>query len=1155
MEFCHLHCHTQYSLLDGAADINALAQKAVADGQKALAITDHGNMFGVFEFVKTVQKHGLKPIVGCEFYLTFDHSRKEILTNFGMDEDGTTRGKKAFHQLLLAKNETGYRNLLRLCSLGYTEGFYFYPRIDFEQIKQHAEGLIATTCCLGGIVPQHILYRSEQEAEAIFLQWLEVFGDDYYIELQRHGLSEQDRVNTVLLRWSQRYGVRVIATNDVHYVNRQDAQAQDILLCLQTNKQVTDQQRMRFSNDEFFLKTTAEMQQLFADLPQALDSTGELASKVENLELKRKILLPVFPLPKPFSSVQQYLEHLARKGLRERYESPSPEAEERLNYELSIIEKTGFAGYFLIVQDFIQAARELGVWVGPGRGSAAGSLVAYCIGITHVDPLKYNLLFERFLNPDRITMPDMDIDFDDAGREKVIDYVVKRYGRNQVAQIVTFGTIGPKTAVRDVGRALGLSASEMNALARLIPEAPNMSFVRAYSESPDLVRLKNSGDERIRKVLRIAETLEGCVRHQGIHAAGIIIAPDDISNIVPVLLNKDNGLLVTQYEGKLIEEAGLLKMDFLGLKTLTILKEAVEAIARRHGIHLDLAALPLDDEATYRLFQSGETIGIFQFESEGMRKYLRELRPTNLEDLIAMNALYRPGPMNYIPDFIQRKHGKQQVNYLHPLVEPILKPTYGIMVYQEQIMQVAQVIAGFTLGQADLLRRAMGKKNKEEMQQQRQTFLDGAAARNIDRATAEQLFLMMEKFAEYGFNRSHAAGYALLAYQTAYLKAHYPAEFMAATLSSYMDSADNTAFYLAEVQRLGLTVLGPDINHSGVRFEAGDNRTIRFALAAIKGLGEGAVQAIVKEREAGGPYTSVFNLTARLPSRYLNRKGLESLAAAGAFDSLGTHRASYFATYRNETTTALDRAIRYGNEVQRRNEEHTLFGPAQGIHPEPPLPEAEPWSELEKLRREKEATGVYLSGYPLNGFHVEIASFCNCTIGQLADRVNGELRFAAIVTSVAHRTTRNGSDLVRFTLEDQTGNIELSLFGEECLQYRHLLEEGRLLYVKGRHEARRNDPLHIEFRVKSLMLLSEVRSRLARKVHLSFSLSDLKEMHLNKLKQCLTTYSGALPVFVQLVDEHNKPSLKLRTTRGGLNLSDECLYDLTSLDGIEVRLS
>ena len=856
-DFCHLHNHTQYSLLDGASDIKTLIKKAVQDEMKAVAITDHGNMFGVFEFVKEANKKNILPIIGCEFYLVPDRLKKELIAGFGNDEDGT-KGKKAFHQILLAKNETGYKNLMKLCSMGFLEGYYYNPRIDFNLIKEYREGLIASTCCLAGIVPQYILHKGEAEAEKMFKEWLDVFGEDYYVELQRHGIPEQDEVNAVLVRWAHKYGVKIIATNDAHYVNETDAVAQDILLCLQTNKNFNDANRMRFSNNQFYFKTKKEMEERFRDLPHALDNTLEVVSKIQPIELRKHILLPNFPLPKEFSSNQEYLEHLTWQGAKRRYPEMDDQTRTRLEHELSIIRTTGFAGYFLIVEDFIRSSRELGVCVGPGRGSAAGSAVAYCIGITNVDPIKYNLLFERFLNPERVSMPDMDIDFDDVGRARVIDYVVKKYGQNQVAQIVTFGTMGPKTGIRDVARVLGLPLPESNRIAKLIPELPGMKFERAFAEVPELAALKNSPDPKVQQVIQIAETLEGCTRHHGIHAAGIIIAPGDIRDHIPVMRDKDSQLLVTQYEGKLIEDAGLLKMDFLGLKTLSILKDALEDIERNHGVKIDLDVIPLDDAKTFELFQHANTIGVFQFESPGMRKYLRELKPTHIEDLIAMNALYRPGPMNFIPEYIDRKRGRKRVEYPHPMLEEILKPTYGIMVYQEQIMQAAQVLADYSLGSADLLRRAMGKKKMEEMQMHRSTFVEGARKKGVPEKAAENIFSVMEKFAEYGFNRSHSAGYAIIAYQTAYLKANFPSEFMAAILSNYVHSIDDTQFYLNEAKKLGIPTLGPDINESQTKFSANKKGEIRFSLAAIKGIGEAAVNAIVEERKCERTFQRFF---------------------------------------------------------------------------------------------------------------------------------------------------------------------------------------------------------------------------------------------------------------------------------------------------------
>ncbi|MBK9730467.1 MAG: DNA polymerase III subunit alpha [Chitinophagaceae bacterium] len=1157
-DFCHLHSHTQYSLLDGAADISSLMDKAVKEEMKAIAITDHGNMFGVFQFVKEAHKKNILPIVGCEFYIVPDRFKKELIAGFGNDEDGT-RGKKSFHQVLLAKNETGYKNLMKLCSLGFIDGYYYNPRIDFELIKQHSEGVIATSCCLAGIIPQHILYKSEAEAEAILKEWLDVFGEDYYIELQRHGIPEQDKVNQVLIRFARKYNVKVIATNDSHYVNQEDSEAQDILLCLQTNKAFDDPGRMRFSNNQFFFKTKAQMEERFIDIPEALDNTMEVVSKIEPLDLKKKILLPFFPLPAGYTSNQQYLEHLTWQGAKVRYDDISVAVRERLQYELSIIEKTGFSGYFLIVQDFINEAKKLGVWVGPGRGSAAGSAVAYCIGITNVDPLQYNLLFERFLNPERVSMPDMDIDFDDAGRQRVIDYVVQKYGQNQVAQIITFGTMGPKTGIRDVARVLGLPLAESNRIAKLIPEMPGMSFKRAYSEVKELAALRNSPDALIKKTIRIAETLEGCTRHHGIHAAGVIIAPSDIRDHIPVISPKDSTLLVTQYEGKLIEDAGLLKMDFLGLKTLSILKDALADIEKNHSIQIDLDKIPYDDLKTYELFQRGDTVGIFQFESPGMRKYLRELKPTHIEDLIAMNALYRPGPMNYIPDYIDRKHGRKKVSYPHPLLEEVLKPTNGIMVYQEQIMQAAQIMAGYTLGAADLLRRAMGKKDMKEMQKQRAIFVEGAKKKGIEGKSAEEVFTIMEKFAEYGFNRSHSAGYAIIAYQTAYLKANYPPEFMAATLSNYMGSTEDTQYYLNETKRFHIPTLGPDINESELKFTANKKGEIRFSLSAIKGVGEAAVIAIVAERENKGAYKNLFDLTKRVSSRSLNKKAAESLAAAGAFDCFeGTHRAQYFATLPGETISAIEKTIKNATADQARAnvKMQTLFG--EVAHEEmrnPVLPQTEQWPALVKLKREKEVTGVYLSGHPLEDYKMEMNNFCTSTVADLENYKNQEAAIAGIITTVEHRVSKNGKPFATFSIEDFTGATELVLFGEEYLKLKHFLVEGTMLFVKGKYQLRYNSEDRYELKISSIQLLQDIRERLTKRVTLNISLNDVNDQLILKIEELFTKYKGNFPVAIQVNDKSDNFSLNFNAQKATVNLSEEFMHMVDEFPEVELKLN
>src|SRR3569832_1152202 len=703
--FCHLHCHTQYSLLDGAAHIRNLVDKAQRLDMNALAITDHGNMFGVPHFVAAANRVGIKPIIGCEFYVASDmHNRKD---------------KTRYHQVLLAKNEMGYKNLSTLCSLGFLEGYYYKPRIDKHLIKQHAGGLMATTCCLAGEVSLTFLCLGEAAAEEHFLEWLDIFGEDYYIELQRHGIKAQSQCNEVLLRWSKKHQVKVIATNDVHYVDQQDSTAQDILLCLQTGKDYTDPNRMRFENDQFFLKSPQEMGALFADVPEALANTQEIAEKVQPISLERDVLLPLFHVPKGFATQDAYLRHLAFQGAKQRYGMLTQALEERIHYELNVIQAMGFPGYFLIVQDFVNAARQLGVLVGPGRGSVAGSVVAYCIGITNIDPIHYNLLFERFLNPERVSMPDIDIDFDDEGRQKVIDYVVDKYGKKQVAHIITFGSMGAKSSIRDVARVLGLSLDKANQMARLVPEKPGTTLAKAFAEVPELAALKENLTAPEGRVLSLAETLEGSARHTGLHAAGIIFAPDDLIRYIPVKSDKNSDLLVTQYDGSIVESVGMLKMDFLGLKTLSIIKNVLSLIEKNHGKHIDIDTICLEDRKTFDLYQRGDTVATFQFESEGMRQWLTKLKPSNIEDLIAMNALYRPGPMQFIPNFVARNHGHEKIVYVHPLLKDILKNTYGIMVYQEQVMQTAQIIAGYTLGGADLLRKAMGKKQVEEMAKQK----------------------------------------------------------------------------------------------------------------------------------------------------------------------------------------------------------------------------------------------------------------------------------------------------------------------------------------------------------------------------------------------------------------------------------------------------
>ncbi len=1173
--FVHLHCHTQFSLLDGAASIKEMMKKAKNDGMRALALTDHGNMFGAFKFVAEANAQGLKPIVGCEFYLVKDRFQK----NFKKGEKD-----KRYHQLLLAKNAEGYKNLSKLCSLGFIEGYYAkYPRIDKELILKYHKGLIATSCCLGAEIPQAIMYESEEKAEELLQWWIDVFGEDYYIELQRHhienvngkGMSQED-VNQVLLHFAKKYNLKVIATNDSHYVDEKDAAAHDILLCINTGAKVSDPKatdeesskgRFAFPNSEFYLKTQAEMNALFADVPAALDFTNEIYDKVENLKLKRDILMPNYPLPAGFQSQYEYLRYLTFQGAQQKYGTLTPEIEQRLNYELEVMHKMGFEGYFLIVQDFINAARKLGVWVGTGRGSAAGSAVAYCIGITNIDPLAYNLLFERFLNPERISMPDIDTDFDDEGRQKVIDYVVEKYGRNQVASIITYGTMAAKMAIKDVGRVLELPLTETNELAKLISDKPGTKLKDEY-EKPEIKAILAEDSLRSR-VLKEALVLEGSVRNRGVHAAGIIIAPDDITNYIPVCTDPQTPLLITQFDGKVIEEAGMLKMDFLGLKTLTILRDAIDLIQRNHNIKIDIDKIPLDDKKTFELYQKGNTIGTFQFESEGMQTWLRKLKPTHIEDLIAMNALYRPGPMDFIPVYINRKYGKEPVEYPHPLLEPILKHTYGIMVYQEQIMQTAQIIAGYTLGGADLLRRAMGKKDKEKMAKERDKFVKGAKElNNIDEKKANEIFDIMERFAEYGFNRSHSAAYSLIAFQTAYLKAHYPAEYMASVLTHAMGNIEKITFFLEECKRQNIQVLGPDINESTDKFSVNKKRQIRFGLAAIKGAGEVAVANIIEERQKNGDFKSIFDFVERVNLQAVNKRALESLVQAGCFDCFKEiPREAYFAKEKEEELTFIEKLIRYGNAIQaeKNNAQQSLFGNGTAqLIPMPKIPKNfTTWSHLERLNKEKEVVGFYVSGHPLNAYKLELQKFTSCRLKDIFKPKSEEnpepfykdkeIAIAGIVTELHTKQAKNGNYFVTFKLEDYDGSLQISLFGSDYAKFSPFIKQDALLFIKGKIQKRYHSEEY-EFRVQSIDFLADAREKLIKSLILHIDLLYLSDHLVAELEMLLQENKGKVPIKMILWDSEENIQVQTFSRKYTVNLETQLLESLEQLEGIKVGI-
>jgi DNA polymerase III subunit alpha len=1191
-DFNHLHVHTQFSLLDGAADISGLFKKAQADNMKAVAITDHGNMFGVFKFVAEAGKYNIKPIVGCEFYVVADRHKKQFTK-----EDKDVR----HHQLLLAKNAEGYRNLIKLCSLGYMEGLYSkYPRIDKELILQYHKGLIATTCCIGAEVPKTILKKGEDEGEKVFKWWLDLFGEDYYVELQRHHMKEQEQVNQVLLKFAAKHNVKVIASNDSHYIDREDANAHDILLCINTGekqstpavKEFTDDdasfkgKRFAFYNDQFYFKTSAEMNQLFSDLPEAIDNTNEIVDKVELLKLKQDILLPHFPVPPEFSSQDDYLEHLTFEGARQRYRDISPDIEERLKFELFTIRTMGFAGYFLIVSDFIKAGRDLGVFVGPGRGSAAGSAVAYCIGITNIDPVKYNLLFERFLNPDRKSMPDIDTDFDDEGRQKVIDYVVDKYGRNQVAQIVTYGTMAAKMSIKDVARVMDLPLQDSNALAKLVPDKPGIELNRVIHAplegekslkekeglmSEDLEDVKKlreiyKGSDLPAKVLKEAVILEGSVRGTGIHAAGIIIAPKDLSEIIPVATSKDTDLLITQYDGKVIEDAGVIKMDFLGLKTLTIIRDALTLIRQNRGVDIDIDTIPLDDKKTFELYQRGETNATFQFESAGMQKYLKDLKPDKFEDLIAMNALYRPGPLEYIPNFVKRKHGQEAVSYDLPDMEEYLQDTYGITVYQEQVMLLSQKLAGFSKGDADVLRKAMGKKDRKTLDKLKPQFIENATKKGHDPKILEKVWTDWEAFASYAFNKSHSTCYAFVAFQTAYLKAHYPAEYMAAVLTHNLSNIDKITFFMEECRRMGIPVLGPDVNESEYRFAVNSRGEIRFGLGAVKGVGEGAVVALVEERKANGPYTSLFNLTKRINLRAANKKSFESLALAGAFDSLGSYtRAQYFHTEGSETMNGIEKAIRYGNNHQENlnSAQASLFGESASVQAEadaePLLPMCEPWSRLEQLKKEKEVIGIYISGHPLDDFRLELENFCNCRLSDLKDieKLKGrEITIAGIVTEANHRLSKTGKPFGSFTIEDYEDSFQMALFSEDYLRMKHFLEKDAFLYIKGKVQNRFQSSDQFELKVQQIQLLTELREKMAQSVKLTIPADIVSEDFVSRITSVLSKYPGRCKLKVTFVNRDEKPfSVELQSKSIRVNPSNDFLQELQEIPEVQFRLN
>ncbi len=1191
--FTHLHVHTQYSILDGASDIGELFEKAKSYEQKALAITDHGNMFGVKLFHKTAKKYGIKPILGCEAYVAhssrFDKTDKE-------DRSGD-------HLVILAKNKVGYHNLVKIISYSWTEGFYYKPRIDKQLLRKHHEGLIVSSACLGGEIPQYIMQNNLKEAERAAAEYKEIFGDDFYLEMMLHqsGVPQLDsnvyqnqlKVNKEILKIAEKLDIKYIATNDVHFVNKEDAEAHDILICMSTQKEKDDPNRMRYSRKEY-LRSTQEMEELFKDTPLAISNTQEIADKIEEYSLDSNPIMPLFAIPQNFgleedfkqrydeATVRQefgekafdriggyekvirvkyeseYLRQTVYEGANKRWKNITDDIRERLDFELDTIKTMGFPGYFLIVWDFLKAAREMGVSVGPGRGSAAGSAVAYCLWITDIDPIKYDLLFERFLNPDRVSMPDIDIDFDDDGREQVMQWVVDKYGQKRVAHIITFGTMAAKMAIKDVARVEKLELSEADRLSKMIPEKPGMTIKKAYEEVPEFKAEKQNGKPLIKRTLELAETLEGSVRQVGVHACGIIIGKDDLENYIPLSIAKEAKLFVTQYDGKHVEDVGMLKMDFLGLKTLSIIKEVIENVKLSKGITLDVDNLPLDDKLTYELFSKGETTAIFQFESDGMKKYLKQLKPNRLEDLIAMNALYRPGPMDYIPSFVDRKHGREKIKYDVPGMEEYLSETYGITVYQEQVMLLSRKLAGFTKGMADSLRKGMGKKNKALIDELKPKFIDGCAKNNISEEKAEKIWKDWEAFASYAFNKSHSTCYAYIAYQTAYLKAHYPAEFMAAVLSRNLNDIKKVSFFMDECKRMGLQVLGPDVNESFLRFTVNKKGAIRFGLAAIKGVGGAAVENIIAERENNGTYNDIYNFFERVNPASINKRITEGLVVSGGFDNLGNiKRSQYFEDVENGTNL-LESLMKYGNKMQssKNSNANSLFGGSAAAVVKRPEPKnGDTWSELEKLNKEKELIGIYLSSHPLDKEMHIIKANCSALLSELNDLKpfkDRDIKIAGIVSAVEHKTTKTGSPWGSITIEDFSDSFKVSFFSKQYTELKKFLILGSKLFIVGRVEARYNNPQELEFKVKTLQMLSDMNiNSLAVKIPINV----LNEHFIEELHNIVEQNKGKADLKFLIYEQQTRVWVQLASKSYKIEVNNNIIDFLNENQGIEYKIN
>ena len=1263
-DFVHLHVHTQYSLLDGQASVSRLVDKAMKDGMKGIAVTDHGNMFGIKEFYNYVNKKNsgprgeikdlkkriaelenvsprdaeaeaelaacrnkvveaegklFKPIIGCEMYV----ARRT------MDKREGKPDQSGWHLIVLAKNEKGYHNLIKLVSRAWTKGYYMRPRTDRSELEKYHEGLIVCSACLGGEVPKKITAEHYEEAEEAIQWYKNLFGEDYYLELQRHKATVpranheayplQQKVNAKLLEYAKKYNIKVICTNDVHFVDEENAEAHDHLICLSTNKDLDDPTRMLYTKQEW-MKTKAEMNQLFEDVPEALSNTLEILDKVEYYSIDHAPIMPTFAIPEDFGTEEEYrrkytekdlfdeftrdengnvvldeaaanakikrlggyeklyrikleadyLAKLTFDGAKKLYGDPlSEEVRERLVFELYIMKTMGFPGYFLIVQDFINAARtQLGVSVGPGRGSAAGSAVAYCLGITKIDPIQYDLLFERFLNPDRISLPDIDVDFDDDGRGEVLRWVTEKYGQEKVAHIITYGTMATKMAIKDVARVEKLPLSESDRLCKLIPDKipdKKLNLPNAIAYVPELQAAEASPDPKMRNTIKYAKMLEGNVRGTGVHACGTIICRDDITDWVPVSTadDKETGekMLVTQYEGSVIEDTGLIKMDFLGLKTLSIIKEAVANVKQHRGIDLDIDNIPIDDPATYKLYCDGRTVGTFQFESAGMQKYLRELQPGTFEDLIAMNALYRPGPMDYIPDFIDRKWGRKPIEYDIPIMEKYLKDTYGITVYQEQVMLLSRLLANFTRGESDALRKAMGKKLRDKLDHMKPKFIEGGKKNGHDPKVLEKIWADWEKFASYAFNKSHATCYSWVAYQTAYLKANYPAEYMAAVMSRSKDNITDITKFMDECKAMGMKVLGPDINESNMKFTVNHEGNIRFGLGAIKGVGESAVQSIVEEREKNGPYKGIFDFVQRVNLNACNKKNIECLALAGGLDSFPELQREQYFVQNTKGEIFLDTLVRYGNRYQtdKAMAVNSLFGGENIIEvATPDIPQAERWSDLDRLNKERELVGIYLSAHPLDEFAVILNNVCNTHMSELENRealVGREITMGGIVTSVRRGISKNGKPYGIAKIEDYSGSAELPFFGNDWVTWQNYLGERMFLFIKARCQPSQWNKDKLDLRVTSIELLPDVKEKLIEKITIFIPLSLLDKALIAELSSLTKTYPGNAQLCFQVTDKDNRMAVDLVSRPVKLSVGRELISYLKEHPELDFRIN